>query len=423
MSVIRNVELRRSEIGQRLPPVLVADHTFYAYKTFIDRFKRAFNVQDNFFVENSQFACGERWTKVVVGEEGLEEDLKGIDRSRAIVPFWMSPQFGDEALIKRTVARVLNALTHTERGRLPLVDEVMAVSPFIDLRQDKDGSGTGPRNREVGEANEATLIARDLMDTDKLLLLGAHSAEGASIIKEVVPHVATMVPTPLFAEHIQTNLFQPGIIDPNNARVVSLDKGSLQQCIDLSRQLDLPPETSIISFDKDRKGHNMLGKLMLQYGDIADMEGKDMIIYDDIVDTFGSLQETCALLKEKFKCKSITVVLTHGVLSHPARNKIIRSLKSNGEGPIIDRVMISNSLPKAKYAFEMIKDKDITVIPVEKVMGRIAKKFTRRTPEELMADPEIQPFMIDLQSKELIWEDFKENTPYKDRIHYPIDNK
>jgi phosphoribosylpyrophosphate synthetase len=251
-------------------------------------------------------------------------------------------------------------------------------------------------------------------------LLGAHSVEGVDILKEVIPQVATVVPTPLFAEHIQTQLFQKGIIDPQNTRVVSLDKGSLQQCIDLSRQLDLPPENAIVSFDKNRKGHNMLGKLMLQYGDLTDMEGKDMIIYDDIVDTFGSLQETCALLKEKFKCKSITVVLTHGVLSHPARSKIVRSLNSNGKGPIIDRVIISNSLPKAKYAFEKIKDKDITEISVEKILGRIAKKFSRKSPQELLADPELQPYMFDLMPKELVWEDFKANIAFSERIHLPI---
>jgi phosphoribosylpyrophosphate synthetase len=420
MAVVPNVEQRRSEISKKLPNVLVADHIFFAYKTFLDRFRAAFNLPDDFYVETSQFACGERWLKVVVGDEGLESDLADLKRSRAIVPFWMSPQFGDEALVKRTVAREINALTHTERGRLPLVDEVMAVSPFIDLRQDKDGTGTGPNNREVGEANETTLIARDLMGADKLLLLGAHSVEGVDILKEVIPQVATVVPTPLFAEHIQTQLFQKGIIDPQNTRVVSLDKGSLQQCIDLSRQLDLPPENAIVSFDKNRKGHNMLGKLMLQYGDLTDMEGKDMIIYDDIVDTFGSLQETCALLKEKFKCKSITVVLTHGVLSHPARSKIVRSLNSNGKGPIIDRVIISNSLPKAKYAFEKIKDKDITEISVEKILGRIAKKFSRKSPQELLADPELQPYMFDLMPKELVWEDFKANIAFSERIHLPI---
>ncbi|MCX6730640.1 MAG: phosphoribosyltransferase family protein [Candidatus Roizmanbacteria bacterium] len=415
-------KLEAPTFKQSLPVYGVVDGMFYSYDSFIEGFQCAFKPNKNLYVENTQFKNGEAWVKVVVGDKGWESDLAEMPRGRAIIPFWISTQFGEEAHVKRTVARVINALTRSERDRPPLVDQAIGVSPYTELRQDKDGSGGGPDDREVGEALEAELIARDLIGLDKFLILGAHSFEGLQKIKEKVPDVLPVTATPLFAEHIQNELFQKKIIDPKNTRIVALDKGSLQQCIMLSEQLDLPPDEHIISFDKNRKGHNMVGDLMLQYGDPKDMVGKDMIIYDDIIDTFGSMKETCKALRNIYKCKSITIIGTHGVLSHPARGNAINSLDENGNHqPIVDRIIMSDSLVRAKYAFKEIDR--VSIIPVESMLGNMTQFFAEMTAEQMMGNEMTRDYILDPQDKELVWEDFKERYAIKDRIHLPIDQK
>lgn len=404
-----------------LPNFGVVDGMFYNYAPFIDSFLESFPLDKELYVENTTFKNREAWLKVVLGNKGRESDLAAAPRARGIIPFWISTQLGYESDVKRTVARTINALTRTERNRLPIVEEAMGVSPFIEMRQDKDGAGAGPDDREVGEADEAGLIARDMTGLSKLLLLSPHSYEGLAKFKDIVPEVLPATATPLFAEHIKSELFDKSIIDPGNTRIVALDKGSLQQCVLLSEQLGLPPGDHIVAFEKNRKGHNMVGKLMLQYGDPDDMVGKDMIIYDDIIDTFGSMTETCKTLREKYKCKSITIIATHGVLSHPARGNILDSLDKNGTPAVVDRIIMSDSLPLAKFAFKNVEG--VTIIPVASTLGMLARIFADMSVEEMMQNEFLKNYILDPQDKELVWEDFKERLaidPEK-RVHKPIE--
>ncbi|MCX6732966.1 MAG: phosphoribosyltransferase family protein [Candidatus Roizmanbacteria bacterium] len=417
--VVANPE--RLQHKKSLPTFGVIEETFYNYAHFIEQFTEGFPMDRELYVDSTTFKNREAWLKVVLGNKGRQSDLDAAPRAQAIVPFWISTQFGEEAHVRKTVERMVNALTRTERGREPLVAEAMGVSPFIEMRQDKDGPGDGKGDREVGEANEAQLTARDLLGLKKLLVLGPHSYEGIEEFKAVIEDVVSVTATPLFAEHIKTEYFEKGIIDPKNLRVVALDKGSLEQCIKLSEQLDLPPSEHIVAFDKSRKGHNMIGKLMLQYGDPKDMMGKDIIIYDDIIDTFGSMTATCKELRETYKCKSITIVATHGVLSHPARGNIIDSLDANGTPAVVDHVIMSDSLPRAKYAFKGVKG--VTIIPVSPTLSMLARLFSKMSGEEMISHPISAEYILDPQDKELVWEDFKERYALADRINVPDEKK
>lgn len=407
------------QLKPRLPNYGVIDDIFYNYNEFIAQFKVGFPMEEKLYVDSASFKSGEAWKKVVIGKKGRRSDLESSPRARAIIPFWTSTLFGNEAVVKKTVARMVNALTTTNEGkRPPLVEEVMGVAPFIDMRQEKDGPGDGKGDEEVGEANEVELTARDLTGMKKLLVLCPHSYEGLKKFKKIIKEVLPVTATPLYAEHIQRDLFEKHIIEPENTRIVALDKGSLQQCITLSEQLGLPPSNHIIAFDKSRKGHNMVGKLILRYGDPADMIGKDMIIYDDIIDTFGSMTETCKLLREKYKCNSITIIGTHGVLSHPARGNIIDALEPNGSHVVVDRLIMSDSLSKPNYAFDGIEG--VTIIPVATMMGKLAHLFADVPLKEMKKNKTIKKFILDPKNKDLVWEEFKEQYATLDKIHDPI---
>ena len=70
---------------------------------------------------------------------------------------------------------------------------------------------------------------------------------------------------------------------------------------------------------------------------IGEVEGKDVIIVDDIVDTAGTLTKAAALFKEK-GAKTVRAVCTHAVLSGKAIERIEQSE--------LDEILVTNSIPK-----------------------------------------------------------------------------
>jgi ribose-phosphate pyrophosphokinase len=68
---------------------------------------------------------------------------------------------------------------------------------------------------------------------------------------------------------------------------------------------------------------------------VGDVEGLDAIIFDDMIDTGGTLVSAAAALKER-GATSVTAVATHGILSGPAIERIGQS--DILEGAITDTI-------------------------------------------------------------------------------------
>lgn len=406
-----------------LPEVKVCHNIFYQYGGFMDDIERVFEDEPYFYVDQTVFKNANTWLKTIISAKGRQSDLNASPRYKAIVPFWLSTQFGDDAKVLQAVTQTLSSLTHRERNRLPLVDEVVGICPYFEMRQDKDGSGDDG-NRSVGEAIDAETSAKAVSKFNKLVLMGPHSHEGVNFIKKAGVDVLSLTAAPVIAEHIKEHMFlRDGLTEeennrrilPENTRIVALDKGSLQQCIHLSTLLELTPVDSIIAFDKKRKGHNMVADSALIYGNPKDIEGKDIIIYDDIIDTFGSMEKTCKSLKDNYHCKSITVIATHGVLSYPARQNILDALDPNEHGKkVVDRIIMTDTLPKAKYAFKGIDG--VTILKVGGILGRFGHLFADCDMDQLVADDFLNQFILDPIEKEKVWKEFKKNTEKKEKL-------
>ena len=73
---------------------------------------------------------------------------------------------------------------------------------------------------------------------------------------------------------------------------------------------------------------------------IGDVEGKDCILFDDLVDTAGSLCNAAQALMEVGHAKSVHACASHGVLSGPAierlNNSAIKELALLDTIPAID---------------------------------------------------------------------------------------
>jgi ribose-phosphate pyrophosphokinase len=90
-------------------------------------------------------------------------------------------------------------------------------------------------------------------------------------------------------------------------------------------------DTSLAIIDKRRPKANVSEVLNI-FGDVA---GHNCLLVDDLIDTGGSLCNAAAALK-KAGARSISACATHGVLSGPARQRLLESE--------IERVYVTNSI-------------------------------------------------------------------------------
>jgi ribose-phosphate pyrophosphokinase len=93
--------------------------------------------------------------------------------------------------------------------------------------------------------------------------------------------------------------------------------------------------------DKYRKEANKVSSMRL----IGEVDGKDVILVDDLVDTAGTICKAASLLKEK-GAKSVRAVCTHPVLSANAYDNIQNSALE--ELVVTDTIPLKNESAKIK---------------------------------------------------------------------------
>lgn len=136
--------------------------------------------------------------------------------------------------------------------------------------------------------------------------------------------------------------------------IVATDAGSSKKAYKYSTYFGCP----IALIDKRRDGNDDKAIATTVIGDVKD---KNAIIFDDEVDTAGSMIETARIL-EKFQAKNIYAGCTHGILSGPAIERIEKS-------PIRELV-ITNTVP-------LTKEKQIQKIKVLSIAPTFAEAILR----------------------------------------------
>ena len=116
--------------------------------------------------------------------------------------------------------------------------------------------------------------------------------------------------------------------DRNNLVVVSPDVGGVERARKFAARMD----AGLVIIDKRRPKPNEA----VVYNVIGDVEGKTAIIFDDIVDTAGTLTTVAQTIKER-GAKEIYAASTHGLLSRNALERINNSA--------IEKLVITDSLP------------------------------------------------------------------------------
>ena len=194
---------------------------------------------------------------------------------------------------------------------------ITAVIPYFGYaRQDRKSKARDPIS--------AKLVA-DLITTagaDKVLAMDLHAPQIQGFFNIPVDH---MLGAPILASFLSSKI--NGRID--EFVIVSPDLGSVTRARNFATRLGCP----LAIIDKRRPRANECEVMNI----IGNVEGKKVILVDDMIDTAGTLCNAASSIVEKGGATEVFAVATHGVLSGPAIERIKNSK--------IKELILLNTLP------------------------------------------------------------------------------
>ena len=224
---------------------------------------------------------------------------------------------------------MMDAFRRASAGR------ITAVIPYFGYaRQDRKAKGRDPISAKL-VANMITAAG-----ADRVLTMDLHAAQIQGFFD--IP-VDNMLGSPVFVKYYM-NKFSEDRYDHNNFVVVSPDAGSVGRAQNFAAKVHM--DLAIV--DKRRQKANFCEVMNV----IGDVKGKTCILFDDLVDTAGSLCNAAAALVEVGGAEKVYACASHGVLSGPALERL--------ENSYIEELMVLNTIPMpAGYTGEKIRQLDV----------------------------------------------------------------
>ena len=191
--------------------------------------------------------------------------------------------------------------------------EINAVIPYFGYaRQDRKAAPRVPISAKL----VADMISK--AGVDRVITMDLHAAQIQGFFDIPVDHLLGSM---LFIDYIKDkNLPNPIIASP--------DVGGVARARTYAEKLGY----DLVIVDKKREKANVSEVMNI----IGNVEGRDVIILDDMVDTAGTLTKAADVLKSK-GATSVMACCTHGVLSGPAFERITNSS--------LDELVIADTIP------------------------------------------------------------------------------
>jgi len=206
---------------------------------------------------------------------------------------------------------------------------VTAVLPYYGYaRQDRKDKPRVPITSKL----VADLITK--AGADRVLTLDLHASQIQGFFNIPVDHLFA---APVIVGHLRTLGF-------DDLTIVSPDAGGVERARAYAKRLG----ASLAIIDKRRIAANQTEVMNI----IGEVEGRNVFIVDDIIDTAGTLIHSAEALLAK-GAKSISASCTHAVLSGPAIERINKSQ--------LEMVVATNSMPTADKEQDCSKLKTLSI--------------------------------------------------------------
>ena len=142
-----------------------------------------------------------------------------------------------------------------------------------------------------------------------------------------------------------------------NLAIAAPDMGGAKRANAYSKFFSKRRDCPVIICHKTRERANVVAEIKA----IGEVEGKDVVIVDDMIDTAGTLCKAAEVLK-KLGAKSVRACATHGVLSGGAVKRI--------EDSSLDEVFITDTIPHP----ELEGNEKIKVLSIAPVFATIMRR-------------------------------------------------
>ncbi len=228
---------------------------------------------------------------------------------------------------------IIDALKRSSAGRITAV-----IPYFAYARQDRQDKPRTP----VSARLLADLIT--VAGANRVVTIDLHSPQIQGFFDIPVDHLSAL---PVLYDYIKKNLIL------ENPIVVSPDAGGVERARQLANRLGC----GIAIIYKRRPEPNKAEVLDV----VGDIEGKEAIIIDDLIDTAGTMVAAANMLINR-GAKRVLACATHGVLSGPAVERLTNSP--------IEQVIITNTIPVGDKMFNKLK-----IVSVAPLLGEAIKRI------------------------------------------------
>jgi ribose-phosphate pyrophosphokinase len=280
--------------------------------------------------DNIKVFCGNsnpQFAKTICKELGItlgNSEVKTFADGEVSVSLNETVRGADVFLIQSTCKPVndhlMELLVMIDACRRASAGRITAVIPYFGYaRQDRKAKSRDPISAKL-VANMITAAG-----ADRILTMDLHAAQIQGFFDIPVDH---LLGNPTFVKYY-LDKFPEDKFNHDDFVVVSPDVGSVAR----ARAFAAKVHMGLAIVDKRRQKANVCEVMNV----IGDVRGKTCIMYDDMVDTAGSLCNAANALVEVGGAKAVYACATHGVLSGPAFDRINNSA--------IQELVFHNTIP------------------------------------------------------------------------------
>ena len=273
----------------------------------------------------------------IIGTKLGESEVKSFADGEASVSLYETVRGSDVFLVQSTCKPVNDSLMEllimVDACRRASAGRITAVIPYFGYaRQDRKAKGRDPISAKL----VANMI--EAAGADRVLTMDLHAAQIQGFFD--IP-VDNLLSNPIFVKYYMSKFEHP-----EEMVVVSPDVGSVARSRTFANKMGM----NLAIVDKRREKANQCEVMNV----IGDVKGKKCILFDDMVDTAGSLCNAAKAIVEIGGATEVYACATHGVLSGPANERIADSC--------IKELTFLNTIPPLEGACSKIKYLDVSPI-------------------------------------------------------------
>ena len=236
-----------------------------------------------------------------------------------------------------TADNLMELLLMIDAAKRASAASIIAVVPYFGwARQDR---------KDKPRVSIAAKLVADLMSVagiNRLITMDLHADQIQGFFDVPVDHLYA---SSIFIPYIESLHLKDMVI-------ASPDVGGAKRANSYAKYFDVP----LVLCHKTRAKANVVEKMTV----IGDVEGKNVVLIDDIVDTAGTITKASDLLLS-YGAKSVRALLSHAVMSDPATDRVLNCG--------IEEIVMTDSIPYIK------ENKKATILPVAKLFADTIRRI------------------------------------------------